>query len=134
MLLPAESEQKPLPYRWGYFQGILLLPFSLLALLVTIEPSKATQSQSWYLSVAECLGGIVAFPLGIGLLAKKRFAIPLVHLMFGLALLLAALKVPTAIQHFTDLGDEGSAFFEAEWLLMRLLSLFYYRKRAHEFR
>jgi hypothetical protein len=58
----------------------------------------------------------------------------LVYGMFGLTLLLVAVKLPIAITHYTDSGDNGSAFFEAELLLVWLLSLIYYRKRRRQFR
>jgi hypothetical protein len=38
-----------------------------------------------------------------------------------------------AIRHYTDLGDSGSAFFEAELLLVWLFSLLYYRKQKMQF-
>jgi hypothetical protein len=38
-----------------------------------------------------------------------------------------------AIRHYTDPGDRGSAFFEAELLLVWLFSLVYYRRRRVQF-
>ena len=56
----------------------------------------------------------------------------LVYLMFGLALLQAAIQLPIAMIHFTDQSDRGSAFFEAWTLLLWLLSMVYYRKRREQ--
>jgi hypothetical protein len=52
--------------------------------------------------------------------------------MFGLTLVLAAIKIPIAIRHFANRGTGGSAFFEAELVLLWLLSLIYYRKRENQ--
>jgi hypothetical protein len=76
---------------------------------------------------------MIGLPLGFGLLLKKKFALVLVYIMFGLTLLLVAVKIPVAIRHYTEWGDNGSAFSEAELLLVWLLSLVYYRKRKMQF-
>ncbi len=78
--------------------------------------------------------GFIGLPLGVGLLLKKRWALGLVYVMFVLTLLLVAVKVPLAIRHYTDPGDKGSAFFEAELSLIWLLSMVYYRRRRAQFR
>ena len=76
---------------------------------------------------------MIGLPLGFGLLLKKKFALVLVYIMFGLTLLLVAVKIPVAIGHYTEWGDNGSAFSEAELLLVWLLSVVYYRKRKMQF-
>lgn len=125
---------KPLPYRWGYFQGALLIPFSLLILLGTAADHIKPKHDPWYLAIAGLLMGAVGLPLAVGLLWRKRFGLILVYVMFGLTLLLLAIKIPIATRHYTDLGDNGSAFFEVELMLVWLLSLVYYRKRREQFR
>jgi 4-amino-4-deoxy-L-arabinose transferase-like glycosyltransferase len=123
-----------LPYRWGYFQGVLVIPFSLFLLLgTTSELLKARHNSTWYESVVVLLMGLVGVPLGVGLLQKKKYALNLVYLMFSLALLQAAIQIPIAVAHFADQSDKGSAFFEAEMLFVWLLSLLYYRKRQEQF-
>ena len=77
--------------------------------------------------------GLLGLPVAIGLLLKKAFALNLVHVMFGLSLLLMLVKLPMAVRHYTDSSDRGSAFFEAELLFLWLLSLVYYRKRRSQF-
>jgi hypothetical protein len=128
------SPSKPRPYRWGYFQGAFLIPFSLLILLGTATEQLKPRHEPWYILTIGALMGFAGLPLSVGLLWKKRFALILVYAMFGLTVLFVALKIPVAIRHYTDPGDNGSAFFEAELLLMWLLSLVYYRKRREQFR
>lgn len=128
------ARETPRPYRWGYFQGALLIPFSLLVLLGTAADRLKPKHDPWYLETVGLLMGLIGLPLAVGLLTKRRFALPLVHAMFILTVLLVALKLPIAIRHYIDPGDNGSVFFEAELLLMWLLSLIYYRKRRSQFR
>ena len=117
------AEAKPRPYRWGYFQGVALVPFSLLILLGTAANQIGPHRDPWYLAAIGSLIGVV------GLLRKKRYALSLVYVMFCLSLLLTAVKIPVAIRNFTSQENIGSAFFEAELLLFWLLSIVYYRKR-----
>lgn len=123
---------KPLPYRWGYFQGVLVIPFSLLMLLGTVSDLLKTHRQPWYLTSIALLMGLVGLPLAIGLLQKKKYVLSLVYLMFALALLQVAIQLPIAMIHFADQSDKGSAFFEAWMLLLWLLSMVYYRKRREQ--
>jgi hypothetical protein len=124
---------KPLPYRWGYFQGVVIIPFSLLLLLGTAADLIKTRHDPWYLAIVVSLMGLTGLPLGVGLLRKKKFALSLVYVMFALALLQAVIQLPIAVTHFADQSDRGSAFFEAEMLLLWLLSMVYYRKRRDQF-
>ena len=128
----SADNRKALPYRWGYFQGVFLIPFSLLMLLSVWDDYVKPQHDPRYLAVIGYAMGIVGLPLGIALLRKKRFALKLVYVMFGLTLVLAAIKIPIAIRHFAAPGTRGSAFFEAELVLLWLLSLIYYRKRENQ--
>lgn len=123
---------KPLPYRWGYTQGVLLIPFSLLLLLGTASELR-TRHDAWYVTMIALLMGLTGLPLAVGLLRKKKYALNLVYLMFGLALIMTAIQIPVAATHYADQGDKGSAFFEAEMLLLWLLSTVYYRKRREQF-
>jgi hypothetical protein len=128
------EESRPRPYRWGYFQGAVLIPWSLLLIVGTILEFLKPRLEPWYLTTIALLMGILALPLAFGLLRKKAFALFLVYATFGLSLLLMAIKLPMAIRHHTDPGDSGSAFFESELLLVWLFSLVCYRRRKEQFR
>jgi hypothetical protein len=123
---------KPIPYRWGYFQGVLVIPFSLLMLLGTASDLLKTHHYPWYLTLIALLMGLVGLPLGVGLLQKRKYALSLVYVMFALAFLQAAIKLPIAMIHYADQSDNGSAFFEAWTLLLWLLSMVYYRNRREQ--
>lgn len=133
MAARISEESKTLPYRWGYFQGVVLIPWSLLSIIGTVAELLKPQHEPFYLTTIALLMGILGLPLAFGLLRKKTFALRLVYVMFGLSLLLAAVKLPMAIRHYGDPGDRGSAIFEAELLLVWLISLLYYRKRRIQF-
>jgi hypothetical protein len=122
-----------LPYRWGYFQGVFLIPFSLLLLLDAASGLIQTHHTPWYLTSINLLMGLTGLPLAVGLLRKKEYALSLVYVMFGLSLFQALIQIPIAVRNFADHGDKGSAFFAAEWLLFWLLSVVYYRKRREQF-
>jgi len=106
----------------------------LLVIVGTILEFMKPRPERWYLTTIALMMGILGLPLAFGLLRKKAFALFLVYTMFGLSLLLMAIKLPMAIRHYTDNGDSGSAFFEAELLLVWLFSLVYYRRRKEQFR
>ena len=129
-----DEESKDLPYRWGYFQGAVLVPWSIFIIVATVVDLRKPEQYPTYIPAIVLLLGLVGLPLGSGLLLKRRFALVLVYVMFGLTLLLAAVKIPVAIRHYTDSGDVGSAFSEADLLLVWLLSMIYYRKRQKQFR
>jgi hypothetical protein len=133
---PVPDNPPPVkPYRWGYFQGVILIPFSLLLLFGTAgELIKPTQHNNPAVVACAFVMGALGLPLAFGLLLKRRFALPLVYVMFSTSILMAIIQIPIAVRHFTDTGDRGSAFFEAEMLLLWLLSLVYYRKRRSQFR
>jgi len=120
-----------LPYRWGYFQGVFLIPFSLLLLLDAASGLIQAHQRPWYLTSLGFLIGVTGLPLAVGLLRKKKYALNLVYVMFGLAILQASIQLPIAVMNFAD-PDKGSAFFAAEWLLFWLLSMVYYRKRSEQ--
>lgn len=73
--------------------------------------------------------GFLGLPLAYGLLRKRAFALVLVYAMCGLSLLLAVIQLPIALKHFSDTEAKGSVFFDAEQLVVWLLSLVYYRRR-----
>jgi hypothetical protein len=129
--IARESTERP--YRWGYFQGVMLIPWSLFIIFAELITLR-TNGDSWYISALTILIGLVGLPLGVGLLLKKRFALLLVYATFGLTLALAAIKLPVAILHYKDQGDRGSAIFEAEMLLFWLCCILYYRKRESQFK
>jgi hypothetical protein len=128
------SESATLPYRWGYIQGGLLIPWSLLGIISTYLDFRKPGHEPSYLMAIELVMCLLGLPLGYGLLQKKSFALQLVYVMFGLSLLLVVLKLPVAIMHYTESGDTGSAFFEAELLLIWVISIVYYRRRRAQFR
>jgi hypothetical protein len=130
----ADARQpRVLPYRWGYFQGVFLLPLSFLLLLDAASGLIQTHRTPWYLTSIDLLMGLTGLPLAVGLLRKKKYALSLVYVMFGLSLFQALIQIPIAIRNFADQGDKGSAFFAAECLLFWLLSVVYYRKRREQF-
>jgi hypothetical protein len=128
-----ENESRQLPYRWGYFQGVFLIPWSLLIIGGTWMELRRPEHEPLYLSIIALLLGLIGLPLAIGLLRKRKFALPLVYLSFGLGLVLVIAKLPIATSHFRDSGDRGSSFFEAEQLFFWLCCLLYYRKRKSQF-
>ena len=128
------DEARTLPYRWGYFQGVALIPWSLVSLLAAIGFLERPLGEPLPYALVTAAMGILGFPLAFGLLLKKKFALPLVYSMFGLSLLLTAIQVSIATAHASDHGFRGSAIFEAEILIVWLLSLVYYRRRRNEFR
>jgi hypothetical protein len=76
----------------------------------------------------------VGIPLGFGLLWKRKFALVVVYAMFGLSLLLVAIQLPVAMEHFRDSGGaKGGAIAEAEMLLVWLCAIIYYGKRRLQF-
>lgn len=129
-----ERESVTLPYRWGYFQGVLLIPWSLFILFAESMTLRGANAEPWYVSALTMLIGLVGLPLGIGLLLKKRFALFLVYVTFVLTMTLVAIKLPVAIRHYAETGDRGSSIFEGEMLLFWLCCLPYYRKRQSQFR
>lgn len=122
------------PYRWGYFQGFALFPWSIFILLVGIGSLTKAAGEPWPYAVTMVTMGVIGFPLVFGILQKRKFTLPLLYAMFGLSVLLTAIQVPVAVSHFTSREPKGSAIFEAEMLLLWLLSLVYYRRRRTEFR
>ena len=81
-----ENESRQLPYRWGYFQGVFLIPWSLLIIGGTWMELRRPEHEPLYLSIIALLLGLIGLPLAIGLLRKRKFALPLVYLSFGLSL------------------------------------------------
>jgi hypothetical protein len=128
------AELQARPYRWGYFQGVALFPWSIFIVLVGIGSLTKAVGEPWPYALTAIAMGILGFPLAFALLRKKKLALPLVHAMLALSILLTAIQVYVAVRHFTSSGYEGSAFFEAEMLLVWLLSVVYYRRRRGEFR
>jgi hypothetical protein len=133
MAEPIARESESLPYRWGYFQGVILIPWSLLIILSVVSDLLKPRHDPWYLETIGLLMGVLGLPLAFGLLRKRAFALVLLYAMVGLSLLLVAIQLPIAIRHYADAGDKGSAFFEAELLLLWLLSMVYYRRRRMQF-
>jgi hypothetical protein len=129
-----DRESIALPYRWGYFQGAILIPWSLFLVLGSILELRKQPPEPLYILAVVLLIGLVGLPLSVGLLLKKRFALVLVYAMVSLTLLLVATKIPVAMRHYTDHGETGSVIPEAEMLLVWLLSMLYYRKRQIQFR
>ena len=65
------QEQDKLPYRWGYFQGVMLIPWSLFVLLsVASNATKYSHDpwysrDPWYLTAVGFLMGLLGLPLAI---------------------------------------------------------------------
>jgi len=128
------KESETLPYGWGYFQGVFLIPWSLLVISSVFSDLLIPRRYPWYLLTVGLLMGFLGLPLAYGLLRKRAFALLLVYAMFGLTLLLAAIRLPTAIRHYADPGEKVSASFDAGLMLMWLLSVVYYHRRRVQFR
>lgn len=129
-----DRESKGLPYRWGYFQGAVLIPWSLFLVLVAIVDLWKLHEEASYIAAIYLLLGLIGLPLSLGLLLKKRYGLVLVYVTFVLTLLLVAIKIPVAIRHYADSGEKGSGMFGAEQLLVWAGSMVYYRKRQAQFR
>ncbi len=131
----SDVGQRILSYRWGYFQGFVLIPFTLLIFLgiSSVYLIGTEKPEPWFLAWPVLMIAAIGMPLAFGLLWRKRFALPLVKLMLALWLIRLATKVPVAVTHFADGTDLGSAIAEAEMALLWLCSFFYYRKREHMF-
>jgi hypothetical protein len=134
MAARIESEGAVLPYRWGYFQGVVMIPWSLFVLFAEFTFLRGPNNEPRYISAFTILIGLVGLPLGVGLLLKKRLALVLVYVTFGMTLALAAIRLPGAILHYRESGDWSSATFEAEMLLFWLCCMLYYRKRQNQFK
>jgi len=137
ILEPAAVPGKSRPYRWGYLQGTILIPLSLAITLIGLAELIKPNFSAWisiFIAILLVAMGALGLPLAIGILFKRRYALSLVYVMFILSLINAAVKVPLAVNNAGDLGIRGSAIAEAEWLLMWVLSLIYYRKRASQLR
>jgi hypothetical protein len=128
-----EQESRVLPYRWGYFQGAILIPWTLLLTLASLGELFRLHEEPWYISTLTLVMGLMGFPLAYGLLWKKFLAFPFLYATVGLALLLVAVKLPVAIVHYRESGYNGSAISEAEILLVWVASLPYYRNRQAQF-
>jgi len=103
-----DREGVSLPYRWGYFQGTVLLPGSLLIIVGSIWDLWRVHSDPSYIAALAFVTGLVGIPLGVGLLLKRRFALVMLYVMFGLALLLVAIKIPVAVRHAGNPGALGA--------------------------
>jgi ABC-type branched-subunit amino acid transport system permease subunit len=130
--IAKESETQP--YRWGYFQGAVLIPWSLLLISDPVWDLQQPSHYPWYLMTIALLMGLLGLPLAYGLLRKRAFALTLVYSMFGLTLLLAAVRLPTVMRHFDYYSQKWNASFDAGLLLMWLFSIVYYRRRKAQFR
>lgn len=127
------KESEMLPYRWGYFQGAALIPWSLLLISTPVWDFLQPTHYPWYLMAIAMLMGLLGLPLAYGLLRKRLFALDLVCVMFGIVLLLAVVRLPTVIRHHTYTSQKVSGSFDAGLLLTWLLSLVYYRRRKSQF-
>lgn len=127
------KESETLPYRWGYFQGVVLIPWSLLVISSVVSDLRIPRRYPWYLLAIGLLMGFLGLPLAYGLLRKRTFALVLVFAMLCLALLLAAIRLPTAITHYSDPAEKLSGSFDAGLFLIWLLSTVYYRRRRVQF-
>jgi hypothetical protein len=130
----SDNRAKPRPYRWGYFQGALLIPFSLLVLLDTASNQIQPFHDPWYLVSIGYLVVVVGLLLSVGILRNRKYTLSLVYAMLFLSLVFAAVNAPFAMRHFANQGRKAGAFFVVELLLFWLLSVVYYRKRRGQLR
>src|SRR5713226_1250268 len=67
------QESESLPYRWGYFQGAILIPWSLLIIFGVVSYLMKPYHDPWYLLAIGLLMGFLGLPLAYGLLRKRAF-------------------------------------------------------------
>ena len=127
------AESQALPYRWGYFHGAIQIPWSLLAIVPTIL-HRHNPKISRYVLALTLLIGLIGLPLGIGLLLKRKFALPLVYATFALAVLFAASQIRVALAHFPNAYFTGVAVGETALPFFWLCCSLYYWKRRFQFR
>lgn len=126
-------ESESLPYRWGYFQGAALIPWSLVLICAVLWDSRQATHYPWYLMAIQLFTGLLGLPLAYGLLRKKMFALVMVYAMFGSVLLFAVVRLPVVIKHYDHIDQKVSGAFDAGLLLVWLLSVVYYRRRRARF-
>ena len=117
----------------GLFQGAVLIPWSFALISSSVWGLRQPNHWPRYQMTIELLMGLLGLPLAYGLLRKKLFAFALVYAMFGLVLLVAAVRLPTVISHFTYTSEKVSGSVDAGLLLIWLLSVLYYRRRKCQF-
>ncbi len=95
------STPAPFPYRWGRFEGWLLVVWSSLvilglgvALLIRVRRAGGLEASGIGVAVVPLLAFLVGlcaviFLTGMGLLGKRNYALRLVYLRLGLSVLLA---------------------------------------------
>jgi hypothetical protein len=81
------EESKTGPYRWGYFQAAILIPWSMVIFFSVLSDLLKPRHDSWHLTIIGMLMGLLGLPVAYGPLRKKAFALMLVFAMFGFALL-----------------------------------------------
>ena len=127
-----DRKPNPLPYRWGYFQAVIIIPFSLLMLLSIASSLIKPNNEPWYQVAVASLIAILGLPLGVGLFRKKNYALSLVYAMFGLSVLLLVIQVFLAITKFKGQYAWGEIVFAGELIVVWLFSMVYYRKRRNQ--
>jgi len=117
-----------LPYAWGQFQGWASIVISSLAFCygffrLNDASLHASQRQDAFEYI---LWPFIAIPMGIGILKKRKWVLPLIYVNLGLGVLagIAALA-----------QNDDATFTLAFWhTIFWVPSAYYYNKRRTEFR
>jgi len=125
VVLPAPWDQPKAirPYRWGIFQGwslILGLP-----LLAVVGFATGSTENDYNAAWGWAIGSILAVPMGIGIVKKRRYGLIMVYATLGLLCL-------SIVVNFVRNGPAG-ALSAASGAGIWVASTIYYHKRRDEF-
>lgn len=113
------------PYRWGKFQGWLLVLVPPLFALWCFAVASAGIEDDYGLALGAAIVSVLSIPMGIGILKKRRYGLILVYLALGLACL-------SIIGGFVRHGTNG-AYSAATGAIYWAVSTIYFHNRRHEF-
>jgi hypothetical protein len=116
---PASTQ----PYLWGTFQGWCLAAGMPLLAVLFLAAAKTPEDQN--IGIGVLVMCVLAVPMGIGILKKKRYGLILVYISLGLICL-------SILVSFAKGGAEG-ALSAATGASIWVYSTIYYHKRRDEF-
>jgi hypothetical protein len=106
-------------YKWGRFQGIVCL---ILGCSMLFAGGYISWKQSGADTLTAWMGGLLFSATGIGLIAKKRYGVVLVCVLFAMTLLLP-------LTGHKPKYSEGYLFHAVGLIFWGFPALFYYPKR-----
>jgi len=102
-----EEESNDLPYRWGYFQAAILIPWTLLLTLASIGEMLKLHQEPWYISLITFLMGLTGFSAGLRFAEEEILRLP-VALHHGGACIPARCSQVTGCDYpFSGYGLQG---------------------------